>query len=253
MVQIDFSITKRVNMKTHSHDKKDIIHRLQMKPSLSYLRDWVYGGIDGAVTTFAVVAGVVGAKLSAIVIVVLGLTNLLGDGFSMAAANYLGTKAEKDEHDYYAAQEKEHIASFPEGEEEEVRQIFVNKGFTGHLLEEIVQKITADRTIWVKTMIREEYGLPETVRLPILSGLYTFIAFILCGSVPLLPYMLKIQHPFIVSSSLTGCVFFVIGSLKSKWSIYSVYYSGFTTFAIGAAAASIAFGVGYFLKNVMGI
>ena len=56
----------------------------------SYLKDFVYGAIDGAVTTFAVVSGVAGAGLSAGVIIVLGLANLVGDGFSMAASNFLG-------------------------------------------------------------------------------------------------------------------------------------------------------------------
>ena len=68
-----------------------------MGPPARYLQDWVLGGIDGAVTTFAIVAGVVGAQLSTPIILILGLANLLADGFSMAAGNYSGVKAEKDD------------------------------------------------------------------------------------------------------------------------------------------------------------
>ena len=71
----------------HSHQPEDIASRLASGPTASYLRDWIYGGIDGAVTTFAIVAGSVGANLSAKIILILGMANLLADGFSMAAAN----------------------------------------------------------------------------------------------------------------------------------------------------------------------
>ena len=75
----------------HDHSIEAIQERLSAGPRHNYLRDWIYGGIDGSVTTFAVVTGVVGAQLSAVVIVIMGLANLVGDGFSMAASNFLGT------------------------------------------------------------------------------------------------------------------------------------------------------------------
>lgn len=58
-----------------------------------YLPEFVYGGIDGTVTTFAVVAGVMGASLSSVIVLILGFANLFGDGFSMATSNYLSTKS----------------------------------------------------------------------------------------------------------------------------------------------------------------
>jgi len=83
----------------HEHTREAIRRRLQQGASPSYLRDWVYGGIDGAVTTFAVIAGVAGASLSAKIVVILGLANMVADGFSMAASNYSGTKTEVDDAD----------------------------------------------------------------------------------------------------------------------------------------------------------
>lgn len=59
------------------------------------LPEFVYGGIDGAVTTFAVVSGTIGASLSPSIILILGFANLLADGFSMAASNYLSSESEK--------------------------------------------------------------------------------------------------------------------------------------------------------------
>jgi len=77
----------------HEHTVDAIRERLAAGPHQNYLRDWIYGGIDGLVTTFAVVSGVVGAGFSPWVILVMGFANLFADGFSMAASNFLGTKA----------------------------------------------------------------------------------------------------------------------------------------------------------------
>lgn len=232
----------------HSHRPEEIARRLQQGPELSYLRDWVYGGIDGAVTTFAVVTGVMGAKLSIKVILILGIANLLADGFSMAAANYLGTKAEEDEYKFYKAYEEQQVERVPEGEREEVRQIYLKKGFSGSILEKLVTSITADRKLWVDTMLREEYGLPAMIRSPYRAAWNTFISFVICGFVPLLPFTLNLPHAFLISTIMVAIVFFVIGSMKSRWSIQKWWLSGLITLAVGGVAALLAYGVGLIFR-----
>jgi vacuolar iron transporter family protein len=105
----------------HSHTRKAIHDRLGQGPHVSYLRDWIYGGLDGTVTTFAIVAGVVGANLSASVLLILGFANLLADGFAMAASNYTSTKSEHEDYDRVLGIERRHIALVPDGEREEIR------------------------------------------------------------------------------------------------------------------------------------
>ena len=63
-----------------------------------YLRDMVYGAVDGTITTFAVVAGAEGAQLGSRVVVILGLANVVADGFSMGASNYMGIRSEVQQH-----------------------------------------------------------------------------------------------------------------------------------------------------------
>ena len=227
----------------HSHTKEAIRARLARDPRISYLRDWIYGGIDGVVTTFAVVAGVVGADLPARVVLVLGLANLVADGFAMAAGNYSGTQAERDDYDRLLAVECKHIAIVPEGEREEIRQIFGGKGFSGEQLEQIVDVITADNSRWAKTMVVEEYGLAPTPKSPILAAVSTFAAFTLCGLVPLVTYLgTGALVPCVVA---TGVIFFAIGAIKSRWSLSRWWRSGFETFCIGISAAALAFCVGF--------
>jgi len=235
------------NVTQHGHDKAEIIARLNQPPH-SYLRDWIYGGIDGAVTTFAVVAGVEGAHLAPMVIIILGLANVVGDGFSMAAANFIGTKSEAEERQFYEKCELKQIIDEPLGEKEEIRQVFINKGFEGEILEKIVDRITEDPSLWVKTMLREEYGLANEIRSPWKAAFCTFLSFMVCGFIPLLSFTFHLTSPFLISAILTGIIFFVIGSLKSIWSTKSFWHSGLTTFGIGAIAATLAYLVGTFFN-----
>ena len=236
----------------HEHSAEAIHDRLLAGPNHNYLRDWIYGGIDGSVTTFAVVSGVAGAELSPWVILVLGFANLFADGFSMAASNFLGTKAELDDWRRLEAIENRHIDLTPEGEREEVKQIFELKGFAGDDLRRVVDLVTSDRQRWIHTMLREEYGLPHEVRSPWVAAVSTFTAFVICGLVPLIPFLLGVSQSLTVSMVMTGTVFFAIGSAKSKWSTSSWWQSGFTTFLVGVIAALLAYATGLFLKNLVG-
>jgi VIT1/CCC1 family predicted Fe2+/Mn2+ transporter len=234
----------------HEHTIEAIGNRLSAGPRHNYLRDWIYGGIDGSVTTFAVVTGVVGAQLSPIIIVIMGFANLLADGFSMAASNFLGTKAEHDDMERLEAIEHRHIELAPEGEREEVRQIFARKGFAGTDLDRVVELITSDRQRWVQTMLTDEYGLPQAARSPWLAAVSTFSAFLVCGLAPLLPFLLGMKSAIAFSTFLTGAVFFLIGSVKSRWSSASWWRSGLSTLLVGGIAAALAYVVGVLLKSL---
>jgi vacuolar iron transporter family protein len=235
----------------HEHSPGAIRKRLEKGPTHNYVRDWIYGGTDGAVTTLAVVTGVAGAELSHWIILALGFANLFADGFSMAASNYLGTKAEHDDWRRLERIENRHIDLAPEGEREEVRQIFARKGFEGADLQRIVELVTSNRERWVRTMLTDEYGLPLGVRSPWIAALSTFTAFLICGLVPVLPYLFGTEHSLVVSLILTGVVFVAIGSIKSRWSTSSWWHSGLMTLLVGAIAASLAYLTGLIVKRLL--
>ncbi|MDP5172401.1 MAG: VIT1/CCC1 transporter family protein, partial [Bacteroidia bacterium] len=114
----------------HDH-REGVIHGYI--PFQEYLGEFVYGGIDGSVTTFAVVAGAAGADLSLGVILILGFANLIADGFSMSVGAYLSTKSERDNYEKHRKIEYAEVETIPEIEKEEVRDIYRAKGFEGEL------------------------------------------------------------------------------------------------------------------------
>lgn len=240
----------------HEHTTEAIRARLEAGPQARYLRDWIYGGIDGAITTFAIVSGVVGANLSTSIILVLGAANIVADGFSMAASNYTGTKTEREEYDRLRAHEEHQIVHDTEGETQEIREIYRAKGFSGDDLERAVEIITEDKDRWVSTMLTEEYGLPLSERSPVRAAAGTFLAFLLCGLVPLIPFIivpayLERGEAFVWSVLLTGVTFFAIGSVKSRWSVISWWRSGAETLVIGLVAATIAYIIGFWLRSLV--
>ncbi len=216
----------------------------------------VYGGIDGVITTFAIVGGVAGADLASGIVVILGISNLVADGGSMAAANYLGTRAEMDQRDRARRLEETHISVHPEGEREEVREIYRRKGFEGEQLEVVVDILTADRERWIETMLTEEHGLAKQTRSAWISALVTFLAFGCAGIMPLAPYLFSVlasealENPLRLSAVATSITLFAVGWLKGKVVGSARWRAGLETLLIGGSAASLAYLIGAALKGL---
>ena len=239
----------------HDHSPKAIAQRLSEGAKQRYLKDSIYGAIDGVVTTFAIVAGVAGAGLGSGVVIVLGLANLLADGFSMGVSNYLGSKAEAEQLQQLREEERFEIDDHPEGEREEIRQIYRAKGFVGDDLERVVDVITADKERWVDAMIQDEHGLSLDSPSPLHAGVTTFVAFLLVGTLPILMYVLDWLWPgvfsslFLWSSLLSALSFALVGFIKGVMTSGNPWRSALETTLVGGLAAIMAYGVGALLSS----
>ncbi|MDE0593198.1 MAG: VIT1/CCC1 transporter family protein, partial [Dehalococcoidia bacterium] len=189
-------------------------------------------------------------------VVILGLANLFADGFSMAVSNFLGTKAEQQLLHMIRQEEENEIQLIPEGEREEIRQIYSAKGFEGELLEQVVEVITSNKQVWVDTMLLEEHGLLLDGPEPKKAAWWTFIAFLVAGIVPIAPFIVNlmvdggISAPFLWSSIATAVTFFAIGVFKARVVGSSTVKAGLETVAVGGMAAVLAYGVGWLLRGV---
>jgi len=241
----------------HDHTEEAIATRLASAREQSYLGDAVLGAMDGTVTTFACVAAVAGAGLGAGASAAFGLASLLADGFSMAVGNYFRAKADEEVVDQVRRMEEDHIDKVPEGEREEIRHIFRKKGFDGEILERIVEVITKDRQHWVDTMVTEEWGLKLETQDPVKAAISTYAAFVLAGSVPLIPLFFlfdaSTKTAFLASGLGTLLTFFGIGYWKGIVLAAPRIRSGFETLVLGSGAAGIAYGIGKMTQSWIGI
>lgn len=232
------------------------IHQVatRFKGAQDYMREFVYGGIDGAITTFAVVAGGFGAGLDTGIIIILGFANLLADGFSMSVGAYLAAKSDRENFKKHEKIEYWEVENIPEMEREEIREIYQAKGFKGDLLEKVVNQICSDKHLWVAEMMKDELNMMEENKSPFKIGLATLISFILVGFIPLLVYLIDFfspirTHLFLGTSLLTGLAFILIGWMKSWVNQTAILKSISETVGLGFLAALVAFYVGDLLEG----
>ncbi|MEY3053352.1 MAG: hypothetical protein RLY31_3137 [Bacteroidota bacterium] len=222
-----------------------------------HLAEFVYGGIDGSVTTFAVVAGATGADMGSAVIIILGMANLLADGLSMSIGSYLSHKTVDHEYEKHRRREYDEVVSRPEEGREEIRSIYHRKGFRGTLLEQVVETITRDQHVWVDTMMKEELEITPAESSPLSKAITTFVAFLVVGFVPLLVYVADFSgiysadRPFLAACILTGFVFVCIGWGKAYVGERKAWKGALETFLLGAVAAAAAYYIGAFLEMVV--
>jgi len=227
------------------------------KLNLFFVKDFVYGSIDGIITTFAVVAGVSGARLTLSIILILGFANLLADGLSMSISNYLSVKSEQEHYHKERKREEKELITTPHEEVKDIEQIFRKKGFKGKMLDKIVNTIIKNQKVWVDTMMKEELGLSIENVNPKRSALVTFGSFLIMGFIPLITFVIGIFIPqinsiaFILSLTISFIALFLVGTIKGlvlekKW-----YVSGGETLIIGSIAAIIAYSVGFLMQSII--
>lgn len=240
-------------LETDIHSKEKILFF-----NKEYISEFVYGGIDGAITTFAVVAGAEGASLGLSVVIILGLANLIADGFSMSVGNFISTKAARDNFDRHKAIENWEVDNLADTEVNEVREIYAAKGFKGELLEQVVEVITSNKEVWVDTMMKEELEMNKDSKTPIKTASVTFISFVVVGSIPLLSYIFareklaeNTQDLFFYSSVLTCVALAIVGSLKSMVTQRNLLVGMSETVLLGGLAALTAYFVGDVLESIL--
>lgn len=221
-----------------------------------YLGDLVYGANDGIITTFAVIAGAAGAGLSAGVVIILGLANLIADGISMGLSNYLSLKSRISFQKQQRQIEEDEVRDLPDKELEEMRVIIRNWGVSEDKLESVLADVTKDKKRWVDIMMREELNIIEDdIKSPWRHGFATFIAFLIGGSLPMIPYFFGsfIDSQFLIACIATGLALFSVGAARSLVIQTRWWRAGLEMLAVGGLAAVSAYFVGGAVKRFFGI
>ncbi len=224
-----------------------------------YFKEVIYGGIDGIVTTFAVVAGFAGAalasdvvtQLSFAVVLLFGLANLFADAASMGLGNFLSVRSEKD---LYAVERQKELAllrSQPSVEQEDTVKIMQEKGFSKEDATTLATIYARNEDYWLDFMMQHELELSDPRgENEVFTGLATFLSFMVFGAIPLLPFMLSESGDpataFMYSLIGTFGALITLGLLKWRVIGAKLWSSLFEVVAVGGTAAVLAYGVGTF-------
>lgn len=225
-----------------------------------YLKEIVYGGTDGIVTTFAVVAGFSGASISSdsalplsfITVLLFGLANLFADGLSMGLGNYLSLRAEHDVYKAAEAKERHEIRHSTEMESLETIDILVEKGYSKPDAQALLALLQKNEDYWVDWMMHHELEMenPEGTN-PLYNGLATFISFLIFGAIPLLPFFVlsqetPAQSAFSASTFATFIALVLLGVVKWRVIGQGLIRSVLEILLVGGTAAIVAYFVGTF-------
>jgi len=215
------------------------------------IRDVVFGFGDGINTSLGIVAGVGGALIGPDVVILAALIGMFTGAKAMAVQNYLAVKSHREILESEIKREEFEIKNMPERERQEIEQVYSQKGFTGDDLKLVVDKITSNKDVWLKTMLTEELGLNlEIIGSPLRGALVMFGAFLLGGILPILPYFV-VKAGIISSLTAIGIAIvisitssFIVGALKSKLAKKNWIKGGIEMAALGTGIALIGYGIG---------
>jgi predicted membrane protein (TIGR00267 family) len=216
------------------------------------LRDVILGGQDVLVNMLGISLGVVAAGGSTHVLIVTGLAAAITESISMGAVAYTSFGSDRD---FYIAErdrEQREIASQPDEEREEIREIYVAKGFKGQLLEDVVETITSNRETWVGTMMDEELHLqPVDEHGLVRSAVVVTVATLIGHLIPIVPFiMVSRTSAIILAIALSAVTLFGVGVYSAKTLVGDWRRSGLQMVAIGLGAAAIGFLIGRLFHTV---
>lgn len=235
--------TTRPSKEAFAEHKKREDHKLE-----NPLRDVILGGQDGLVNALGIILGVIAAGGSEPVLIGTVIAATLAESLSMGAVAYTSALSQRDYYTSEREKEKKEIEEEPEMEKEEVRQIYEAKGFTGHVLEEVVQVITSDKKVWLDFMMNEERKIqPINTKDVLKSSVIVTIATAIGHFIPLLPFFF-VQHQtgLITSVILSALSLFAVGAYQAASLVGSWWKSGLRLIIIGLGAAFL----GYFIARL---
>jgi vacuolar iron transporter family protein len=210
------------------------------------LRDVILGGQDGLVNILGIILGVIAGGGSNTVLLAAGFAAAITESISMGAVGYTSTVSERD---YYEAERQRELAEIeatPDAERQEIRDIYAAKGFSGDLLDRVVDTIVSNRESWLATMMDEELHLQPIDTPAILRSSFVITVATLIGHlIPLLPFLVLARTPaLILAIVLSALVLFGVGVYSAVTLVGDWRTSGLKMLVIGLGAAGVGFLIG---------
>jgi VIT1/CCC1 family predicted Fe2+/Mn2+ transporter len=215
-------------------------------PQGRFIREVMFGTNDGLVSTIGFVAGATGSLMQAHLVLLAGIASVVAGSLSMGIGAYLASKSQQEFFESEKAREHREIEEVPEDERKEIRDIFAQMGFLKDEVDMIVRRITSNKDLWVRFMMREELGILEETVNPVSIGLLMSAAFVVGSIPPLLPYAF-IEQPLsaLRTAVIVSFVFlFLIGVAKTTLTQQTWWKGGVEVMLLGSLATGVGFGIG---------
>lgn len=214
------------------------------------LSDIILGGQDGLVSILGLLLGLSAATRSTRIVVAGGLATIFAETLSMAAVAYTSKMAERDHYSAERGREIQEVEEMPDIERQEIVDIYSAKGFSGKLLKDIVDHITADHELWINTMVREELDLLPVVKRDVyIYSVVVGVATLSGAMLPLIPFFFLPVHAALVSSLILSAVILAaIGIYKAKMTLGKPIKSAVQMVIIGMGAAIAGYLIGLLFK-----
>lgn len=220
------------------------VHHSHRDVSGGWLRASVFGAMDGLVSNFALIAGVVGGGASSQTVVLAGLAGLGAGAFSMAAGEYVSVRSQNELAEQEVAKERREMERRPEAELAELAQMYVDRGVEPALARRVAEQMSEDREAAVQLHAMLELGVdPQQLASPYVAALSSFASFVVGALLPLLPYLLGAQS-LLPAIAVATVGLFAAGAVVSRVTARTWWYSGLRQLAFGLVAAGLTWGIG---------
>ena len=223
----------------------------------NYIRDIVFGFGDGVNTSLGIVAGIGGASVGVDIVILAAIIGMFTGAKAMAVQNYLAVKSQIEILQSEIKREEYEIENAPEDERKEIEEIYKSKGFAGEELNMVVNKITSNKGVWLKTMLTEELGLNlEILGNPIKGAIVMFISFLIGGILPILPYfivktgLINNFTALLIAISISLLSSFMVGAIKGRLAKKSWVKGGLEMSLLGTGIALLGYGIGSEMNNL---
>ncbi|MBB6352213.1 VIT1/CCC1 transporter family protein [Nonomuraea muscovyensis] len=212
-----------------------------------WLRPAVFGAMDGLVSNFALIAGVVGAAGAGRGAVLAGFAGLVAGACSMAAGEYTSVKSQTELMRAEIAVERRELARNPEGEQAELAALYESRGLDPDLARRVAAELSADPEQALRVHVREELGVdPDDLPSPYLAAASSFGAFSAGALVPLVPFLFGASG-LVVALVLSVVALFVFGAMVARMTARPWWLGGLRQLGLGVGAAAVTYGIGHLL------
>jgi vacuolar iron transporter family protein len=231
-------------MTTNLVEQQTELHHSHRDVTGGWLRPATFGVMDGLVSNFALVAGVVGGGARGNVVIMTGLAGLVAGACSMASGEFTSVSSQTELMQAEIEVERAELTANPEDEMRELALMYEAKGLRPELAAEVARELSSNPEVALDVHVREELGVdPNDLPSPWIAAGSSFAAFALGALIPLLPFVFGASS--VLPSMLLSVLGLVVtGGVVARITARPFWYGGGRQLLLGGLSAAVTYAIG---------